>query len=74
MLPVIVGVDGNIVFSTPGFYGKAAGSPFLKACSSLSKLNLMKFLFVVHESPPLGYRSNCAIRAIDTKIFGAIIS
>ena len=40
----------------------------------MGKLNRMQFLFVVHENPPLGYRSNCTKCGTGTKIFGAIIS
>ena len=74
MLPVIIGVDGNVIFNKAGSYGKTTSGLFLKSSGSLGKPNLMEFLFVVHESPPFGYRSNCENRTIDTKIFGTIIS
>lgn len=47
-----IGMYGDIAFSTSGFYSQSASSLFMKASGPLCKLNLMNFLFVIHESPP----------------------
>lgn len=74
MFLIVVSMDNDVILIAPFLYSKVAGCLVLKTCCPLGELNLMKFLFISHERPPWNNRSNCANRAADAKIYGAIIS
>ena len=61
MFPVVVGVDSVVVLLTPLTYGKSAALLISKASRSFIKVQLVKFLLVVHEKYLLRIDSaNCA--------------
>ena len=49
MFPVVIGVERKIILFTPLSYGKATGFLISKSDGSFLKMNLMKFLFCIHE-------------------------
>lgn len=64
MLPVVVGVNRNVVQDTPFLNGNTALSLILKTLVPHGRILLMKFLFCVHEILLKVCSANRAIRAI----------
>lgn len=50
MLPVVVGMDGDVVFGTPSFGSKPVGRLRLKSDSSFIQFNLMDFCLAFRSS------------------------